>query len=134
MACISATWAPIWWQAFSATGCSHFDAGVCRMDPRGAVIDALDCESCMLDHRFEQPTKRAVFLAEMRFQFGARPALLGVFWCVGQPRLDELLCLMWLEGEDEITEVEDAAGLEQCRDAREGKRLPEVGQVMQRMP
>src|SRR5439155_25790493 len=54
--------------------------------------------------------------------------------CAGEPRLDPLGRLVRLERVDEVAEQEGAAGREQGGDTGERDPLPEVRQMVQRVP
>jgi len=52
-----------------------FHTEVASDDAVFAVIGPVDDEACSCDHRFEEPHKRAVFVTNMFFEFGPRPAV-----------------------------------------------------------
>src|SRR5258707_85115 len=110
---------------------SPLDAGVRGVHVRLAVLRLLNGETGALDHRCEQPAERAVLFAQVRLQLGARPADVCLRRYAGEPGVDDTCRLPRLTGEDEVAQVEHAAGFHERRNTIEGESFPEVRQVVQ---
>ena len=69
----------------------------------------------------------------MCLELGACPALVRAFCRAGEPVLDDAVHLILVAGEGEVAQAQDAIRLEDAGDALERERLPEIGQVMERV-